>query len=195
MPTVDPGVAWVPEHASARPDDRRGGVLLDRDGCLTVLGHHLTRPDDLEAVPGTAAAVATVAMTHRVAVVTNQSVVGRGMVTPDGMLAMHRRLVELFPQVELVHHCPHLPDDGCGCRKPAPGMPLAVMATLGLDRDRTVLVGDNITDVQAAANAGIRGMLVRTGQGDEHVAPARAAGHEVVADAADALQRLAATGS
>ncbi len=160
-------IRWTPDGRPPRRGDPPGpGLLLDRDGCLTVEVDHLTDPTGLQPEEGAADAVARAAMAGlRIAVVTNQSVVGRGWVEPETMLSMHARLVALFPAVEAVYHCPHLPDVGCPCRKPRPTMLEAAMVDLGLDPARTTMVGDTMTDVGAGERAGVATVLLRTGHG------------------------------
>lgn len=186
-------IRWTPDgRPPRRPDPPGPGLVLDRDGCLTVEEHHLTDPARLRPLPGAQEAVAAAAgLGRRVAVVTNQSVVGRGMVHPDTMRSMHARLAALFPAIEVVYHCPHRPDEGCSCRKPLPRMPLAAVEDLGLDPTRTLLVGDKVTDVEAGRAAGLSAVLVRTGHGRDEAAEATAAGVVVVDDLAAAVAGLA----
>lgn len=185
-------IRWTPDGQPPRRLDPPGpGLVLDRDGCMTVEEDHLTEAERLVPLPGAQQAVARAAESgYRVAVVTNQSVVGRGMVTADGMVAMHARLVVLFPAIEVVYHCPHRPDEGCPCRKPAPAMPVAAINDLGLDPPRTVLVGDKLTDVQAGWAAEVSALMVRTGHGSDEAADAEAAGARLVADLPAAVELL-----
>lgn len=188
---------WTPDGATPRRAVPPGpGLLLDRDGTLTIEGGYLDDPDELVVVPGAAQAVAAAAAAGwRMAVVTNQSAVARGLVTRARLDEMHARLAMQFPSVEAVYDCPHHPDDGCDCRKPAPGMPAAAIADLGLDPDRTVMVGDHLTDCEAARAAGATGVLVRSGHGGNHAAAAIRAGFDVFDDLPDALHHLLAAPS
>lgn len=171
-----------------RADVPGPGMLLDRDGCLTVEAGHLGDPDDLVPCDGAQDAVARLrAAGVRLAVVTNQSAVARGVVDAPGMRRMHARLVELFPGVEAVYHCPHHRDDRCSCRKPSPVMPTAACFDLGLDRDRTWFVGDHLTDAHAALGAGLGTRLLLTGHGDAHRRDAETAGITVVPDLSAAV--------
>lgn len=183
---------WTPDGSSPLRGEPPGpGLLLDRDGTLTVEGGYLGDPDDLEPVPGAPEAVAAArAAGWRIAVVTNQSAVARGLVSRARLDRMHARLAVQYPAVEAIYDCPHHPDDGCDCRKPAPGMPAAAMADLGLDPDRTVMVGDHLTDCEAARAAGVTGILVRSGHGGDHAAAAAAAGFAVVDDLPAAINDL-----
>lgn len=187
-------IRWTPDGEPPRHDDPPGpGLVLDRDGCLTVEGHHLTDPDDLVPEAGAQDAVRRAAAAGlRVAVVTNQSVVGRGLVSADTMLAMHVRLAALFPAIEAIYHCPHRAGQGCTCRKPRPRMPAAAVADLGLDPTRTVMVGDKVTDAGAGRAASLDVMLVRTGHGSDEADQAAAVGIPVVDSLVVAIDRILA---
>jgi histidinol-phosphate phosphatase family protein len=98
----------------------------------------------------------------RVGVVSNQSGVARGIITAAQVDACMDRLAELLGPFDTVQVCPHGPDDGCDCRKPAPGMVKAACAELDVDPARCVVIGDIGADVEAAAAAGAVGILVPT---------------------------------
>jgi histidinol-phosphate phosphatase family protein len=97
-----------------------------------------------------------------VAVVTNQSGVARGLLTPDAVEGVNRRVEELVGPLGPWLVCPHAPEDGCECRKPAPGMILRAAALLGVEPSRCAVIGDIGADVEAARAAGARGVLVPT---------------------------------
>lgn len=147
-------------------------VFLDRDGTVNVEQEGwLTSPEQLELLPGVGAAIARLnAAGVKVILVTNQSAVGRGLLTEAGLAAIHARLDELLAaagaRLDRVQYCPHGPDSTCDCRKPRPGMLLAAAAELGLDPARTVTIGDAPRDLAAGAAAGCGAtVLVRTGKG------------------------------
>lgn len=167
---------WTPDGRAPRRDDGRdAGFLLDRDGCLTVEAGHLGDPDALVPIAGAQDAVARlVDRDIRLAVVTNQSAIARGVTDEPGMARMHARLVDLFPGVEAVYHCPHHADDRCACRKPSPVMPAAAVYDLGLSVMRTWFVGDHLTDTAAARAAGLGTRLLLTGHGRDHAGRAAA---------------------
>jgi histidinol-phosphate phosphatase family protein len=98
----------------------------------------------------------------KVGVVSNQSGVARGLITAEQVEACMQRLAELLGPFDTVQVCPHGPDDGCGCRKPAPGMVKAACAELDVDPARCVVIGDIGADVEAAAAAGAVGIMVPT---------------------------------
>lgn len=147
-------------------------VLVDRDGVLdrepaegwiSDIAEWTWEDGALDGLRALAAAGI------RVSVVTNQSGVGRGVVPAAALETVHGWLGDQLRALGLdlvgVHACPHAPDSGCRCRKPAPGLLLDAIAASGLRREQTVLVGDAERDIAAARAAGIRSVLVRTGKG------------------------------
>jgi HAD superfamily hydrolase (TIGR01662 family) len=138
-------------------------VLFDRDGTLVRDFPYNGDPDWIRPVDGAREAVDRLrAHGVRVGVVTNQSAVGRGLITHAQVDACNAMLAELLGPFDTVQVCPHSPDDGCVCRKPAPGMVLAACAELHVDPARCVVVGDVAADTDAAAAAGAVGILVPT---------------------------------
>jgi histidinol-phosphate phosphatase family protein len=138
-------------------------VLLDRDGTLVEDVPYNTDPARVVPVPGAAAALAKLrAAGVPTAMISNQSGVARGLMTLAQVEAVNRRLEELVGPLGPWLVCPHGPDDGCGCRKPAPGLVLAAAAALGVDPAECVVIGDIGSDIEAARNAGARAILVPT---------------------------------
>jgi len=149
---------------------QRRAVFLDRDGTLLPEMGALARPDAVRLLPGVAAALRRLGHAgYALVVVTNQAVIGRGLAQPAEVRAVHARLRRLLRAegVELagIFVCPHRPEDGCACRKPEPGLLLTAARTLGLGLGESWLVGDTTRDLEAAARAGVRALLVRTGWG------------------------------
>jgi HAD superfamily hydrolase (TIGR01662 family) len=138
-------------------------VLFDRDGTLVHDFPYNGDPAWVRPVDGAREALdALRARGVRVGVVSNQSGVARGIITRGQVDACMVRLDEMLGPFDTVQVCPHGPDDGCSCRKPAPGMVEAACAELDVDPARTVVVGDIGADVEAAAAAGASGILVPT---------------------------------
>lgn len=154
-------------------------VLLDRDGVLiTERPHYVLHPDQVRLLPGAGEAVRRLCDAgSRVFVVTNQSPVGRGLTTFDTLRAIHQRLADLLAEhggrITRFFVCPHRPDNGCTCRKPEPGLLYAARDQAGVDLAHAVLVGDQLSDVQAATRAGCHGVLVRNSSRTEpaHIPP------------------------
>ena len=138
-------------------------VLFDRDGTLVVDVPYNGDPDRVQPLPGAVEAVhAARAAGLPVGVVTNQSGLARGAFDEVQLAAVHARVDELFGAFDAWSVCPHGPEDGCACRKPAPGSVRAAAETLGVEPQDCVLVGDIGADVQAARAAGARSVLVPT---------------------------------
>ncbi|SDM59182.1 haloacid dehalogenase superfamily, subfamily IA, variant 3 with third motif having DD or ED/haloacid dehalogenase superfamily, subfamily IA, variant 1 with third motif having Dx(3-4)D or Dx(3-4)E [Allokutzneria albata] len=145
------------EHVAAR------AVLFDRDGTLVEDVPYNGNPSLVRPMPGAVAAVAAArAGGLAVGVVSNQSGIGRGLLTWDEVGAVNARVEEVFGGFDTWQICPHTPDEGCACRKPEPGMVLAACAELGVLPEETVFVGDIEADVLAAERAGTRSVLVPT---------------------------------
>ncbi len=98
----------------------------------------------------------------KVGVVSNQSGVARGLISVEQVEACNARLEELLGPFDTIQYCPHGPDDGCACRKPAPGMIKSASAELDVDPARVVVIGDIGADVAAAEAAGAIGIMVPT---------------------------------
>jgi D-glycero-D-manno-heptose 1,7-bisphosphate phosphatase len=134
-------------------------VLLDRDGVLNVrppTGSYVRSWAEWRWLPGVPAAIARLgAAGIRIAVITNQAGLARGLMTEADLADIHARmrtdLAAAGGGVDAIFHCPHYVDDGCDCRKPKPGMLLAAQRLLGFDMARTPFVGDDDRDRQAAA--------------------------------------------
>jgi histidinol-phosphate phosphatase family protein len=147
-------------------------VFLDRDGTLVRdvgFGH---RVKDYELLHGVTEALASLRDAgFRFAIVTNQSGIGRGIFAEEDFERFNARLLEDLASagidIEAIYMCPHLPDAGCACRKPSPASLLAARDRFGVDLERSWVIGDHVLDVELAANAGCRGIMVLTGHGAE----------------------------
>ena len=138
-------------------------VLFDRDGTIVHDVPYNTDPDLVAPVDGAREVLDDLRRRGiAVGVVSNQSGVARGLITPAQLDAVNARVGELLGPFDTWQVCPHGTDDGCACRKPAPGMVLAAAAALGLDPGACVVVGDIGADVGAALAAGARAVLVPT---------------------------------
>jgi histidinol-phosphate phosphatase family protein len=138
-------------------------VLFDRDGTLVVDVPYNGDPDLVVAMPGAREAVGRLrAAGVATAVVSNQSGVARGRIRAEQLAAVNRRVEELVGPVGPWFVCPHGPWDGCGCRKPAPGLVKAAADELGVDPADCVVIGDIGSDMEAAWAAGARAVLVPT---------------------------------
>jgi D-glycero-D-manno-heptose 1,7-bisphosphate phosphatase len=145
--------------------DRRRAVFLDRDGTVIEDAGHLSDPDGVQLVPGAAAALRTLrAEGFLLALVSNRSGVGRGLITPEQADTVHRRLVAVLADENVTlddaRYCPHTPDDGCACRKPLPGLLIDAAHALGVDLAASVMVGNTEADVGAGRAAGVRTLAI-----------------------------------
>ncbi|MGE5460447.1 MAG: D-glycero-alpha-D-manno-heptose-1,7-bisphosphate 7-phosphatase [Solirubrobacterales bacterium] len=166
-------------------------VLADRDGTINEQLDYVLSPDQIRLIPGAADALRELrALGLGVVVVTNQSPIARGWLTPAQLESIHDRLSELLRDdgatVDGYYTCPHEPDDGCECRKPGTALAMRAAAEHGFDPAEAFVVGDHRVDVEMGRRLGARTILVLTGHGREELAAAAAFADHVAADLAEA---------
>jgi D-glycero-D-manno-heptose 1,7-bisphosphate phosphatase len=159
-----------PSSPSSLQPALHAALFLDRDGVLNEEVDYLHDPRDLVMIGGVAPVIADCNRRRiPVVVVSNQAGIGRGYYPVEAFNQIAQAIADqLAPhqaRIDAWYHCPHRPDAGCPCRKPAPGLLRDAATALGIDLARSVLVGDKISDLQAARAAGVRAVLVRTGYG------------------------------
>ncbi|WP_373974313.1 D-glycero-beta-D-manno-heptose 1,7-bisphosphate 7-phosphatase [Chitinibacter sp. SCUT-21] len=146
-------------------------LILDRDG---VINHDspnfIKSPDEWTPIAGSLEAIGELSRAGwTIVVATNQSAVGRGIIDVAMLnqihAKMHRAVVNAGGHIDAIFFCPHAPDAGCECRKPAPGMVLDIARRFRVDVQDCLMVGDSLRDLQAVASAGGQPILVRTGNG------------------------------
>jgi HAD superfamily hydrolase (TIGR01662 family) len=144
-------------------DQYPDAVLFDRDGTLISDVPYNGDPERVRPMPG-ARDVLRVLRAHgvRTGVVSNQSGIGRGLLTHAQVDAVNARVEALLGRFGTWQVCPHHPEDGCACRKPAPTMVLRACEALEARPERTYLIGDIEADVEAALAAGATPILVPT---------------------------------
>ncbi|HRV94863.1 MAG TPA: D-glycero-beta-D-manno-heptose 1,7-bisphosphate 7-phosphatase [Anaerolineae bacterium] len=146
-------------------------IFLDRDGVICE-----NRPDyvkswrEFEFLPGAKQSLAALRyLGLPIIVVTNQSAIGRGIVSTNDVETIHHRMTAEIQayggHITHVYCCPHHPEEGCDCRKPQPGMLLQAAQDLGIDLSCSYMVGDAATDLLAGQQAGCHSILVLTGRG------------------------------
>ena len=151
-------------------------VFLDRDGTINKERGHIQTPQDLVLLSGAASAIGRLNESqYLTVVVTNQSVIARGKCTEADMDAIHDRLQLLIGEygayINRIYYCPHYPDRlipgdrqdlkiVCDCRKPEPGLILRAAKEMNIDLNMSWMVGDMISDIEAAKMAGIRSILL-----------------------------------
>ena len=175
----------------------RAAAFLDRDGTITVERSYITRPQDIQLVPGAAEAIVELNRSGVLAViVSNQSGVARGLMSEEDMAAVHAATESLLLKggavLDGAYYCPNHPDGtverytrDASCRKPAKGMLELAVRDLGIDLSRSTMVGDQLTDVELANRAGIPAVLVMTGKGAAHFELAAERGLRVSAQVPD----------
>lgn len=145
-------------------------VLLDRDGTLIHERHYLARVEDVDLLPATGRGLRLLSQLGlKLAVLTNQSGLGRGYFDENAMKAVHERMTQLLAKegVSLadVYVCPHTPSDGCNCRKPELGLVHRAVAEWNFDPATCFVIGDKPCDIELGRRLGATTFLVRTGYG------------------------------
>ena len=146
-------------------------VILDRDGVINEdAPDYVKTPEEWKPIPGSLEAVAKLHQAgFYVAIASNQSAVGRGLITLETLSRIQRKmdqaLDELGAGIDALFFCPHVPGTGCNCRKPKPGLLEDVGRRLNVSLDDVPFIGDTQKDVDAATAVGARPMLVLTGKG------------------------------
>ncbi|ADU63289.1 MAG: D-glycero-beta-D-manno-heptose 1,7-bisphosphate 7-phosphatase [Pseudodesulfovibrio sp.] len=174
-------------------------VLLDRDGTIIFDRHYLHDPAGVELLPGAAQGMRRMReLGWGLAVLTNQSGVGRGYYDEASVLACNARMAELLlaqgVRLDGIFFCPHEPEAACGCRKPAPGLMEQAARSLGFDPHESVMIGDKDVDMLLGRAVGAATILVRTGKGGEHEARCRDSADFVADDLLQAADILATLG-
>jgi D,D-heptose 1,7-bisphosphate phosphatase len=147
-------------------------IFLDRDGTLNPDPGYISAPEKFELFPGTVEALKSLADAgFKLVLITNQSGIARGLITPQQLEAIHEKLRRLLYEggVELtaIYCCPHHPDfpeddgkTGCLCRKPAPGLVRLAIEQHNIDTQHSFVIGDRDSDLQLAVNAGITPVFI-----------------------------------
>ena len=157
--------------------DLRPAVFIDRDGVLIEDIHLLTKPSEVRLFDGTPRAILSLKLAgYKVVVVSNQTVVARGLATEHDVHKVHEWIQHLLVEaggerIDAFYFCPHHPHAtlpqyrvACECRKPRPGLLLQAASELGIDLHSSYMVGDRITDIIAGQRAGCTTILVKSGR-------------------------------
>lgn len=175
-------------------------VILDRDGVLNREaegGGYVREPAEFHWLPGALEALAILRGAGvRVSIATNQSGVGRGLMSTAQLAAVHAHMqaqaAAAGGALDAVLVCPHAPQAQCLCRKPAPGLIQAAIARSGIPATESLVVGDDGRDLEAARRAGVAAALVRTGKGRQTEAQLSGTDVAVYDDLAQLARALAA---
>jgi len=137
-------------------------LFLDRDGVINIDHGYVSRIDDFEFVPGVLEFIRRMQERgYLPIVVTNQSGIGRGYYSEEDFEKLTQYMLERMREAGItigrdqVFFCPHTPEEGCSCRKPAPGMLLAAEERFDLNMPNSVMIGDKASDIEAAEAAGV----------------------------------------
>lgn len=159
---------------------KHAAVFLDRDGTINEEVGYLDSLEKLKIIPEAFAAIRLINQNGMKAVViTNQSGVARGLFSEEFVQTVHaliqKQLKARKAFIDAFYHCPHHPTEGqgvylqtCNCRKPAPGLLFKAADEMEIDLGQSYMIGDMPKDIEAAKRAGAKGILVRTGYGQEH---------------------------
>ena len=146
-------------------------IILDRDGVINFDSDAFIKsPDEWRPIPGSLDAIARLTQSGwRIVVATNQSGIGRGLMDMASLNAinskMHKAVLQAGGRIDAVFYCPDTADSDSPCRKPNPGMFLAISERFNSSLERVPAVGDGLRDFQAAAAVGAQPLLVLTGKG------------------------------
>lgn len=176
--------------------DRDGVLIENRDDYIRAWSQVLVFPKTLSSLKRIQSAG------YKIVIVTNQSAVGRGLITMQLAEEINQTLMDLIRndgvQVDGVYICPHRPEDDCDCRKPKPGMLLQAARELSLDLARSWLIGDAWSDLLAGQAVNLRGeILVKTGRGLDQLRlpkPENLDGFTIAEDLAEAVDAILAKG-
>jgi D-glycero-D-manno-heptose 1,7-bisphosphate phosphatase len=177
---------------------KRRFVLLDRDGTINVERQYLSRVEDFELLPNALAGMRRFReLGLGMVVLTNQSGLARGYFDRAAVDAIHRRFTDLLEKegipLDGIYICPHVDEDDCACRKPAPGLARTAARELDFDPTDAFVVGDKPCDIELGKRLGATTLLVRTGYGEQYAADPTVQPDHVVADlleAAAAIERI-----
>ena len=145
-------------------------VILDRDGTINQASDEFVKsPEEWHPLPGALEAIGRLNHAgYHVVLATNQSGLGRGLFDVAALNSVHAHMVKTLAahggRIDAVFYCPHAPDEGCHCRKPAPGLLEQIAERYGVTLQGVPYIGDSLRDMQAAAAAGCAPHLVCTGR-------------------------------
>jgi histidinol-phosphate phosphatase family protein len=159
-------------------------VLLDRDGTIIVERNYLSDPAGVELLPGATRGLKQLrAVGLGLVVITNQSGIGRGYFSSAEVEKVHGRMVHLLAQagatLDAIYICPHAPEQGCSCRKPAPAMAVRAAEEWAFDLRESFVIGDKPCDIDLGRRVGAVTLLTRTGYGAQYAAAGLAADYTV----------------
>jgi len=164
------------DSGAGRGEKKRPAVFLDRDGTIIDDIGYLGDPAGIAFYPGVPDALKRLQECgYLLVVITNQSGIGRGFFPEEDALAVNHAMLRMLGAqgvaLNAIYYCPHHPEDDCSCRKPGLLMVSRALDDLGIDADRSWIVGDMGKDVHTGVNAGLRPILVETGKAEKGDVP------------------------
>lgn len=159
-------------------------IFLDRDGVICKNRRDYIKSwREFQFIPQAQRYLAELSkLPYSIVVVTNQSAIGRKIISENTVTEIHRRMIveiEAYGgRIDRVMVCPHRPDEGCQCRKPSPGMLLAAEQELVIDLSRSFMIGDAASDVVAGQEVRCQALLVLSGRGQQQLAEALSSAKE-----------------
>jgi len=175
-------------------------IFLDRDGVIIEnRANYIRNWADVVFYPKALASLARMySSPYKIIVVTNQSAVGRNIISEQAAIAINQQIRMVITgaggRIDGIYMCPHAPQDQCDCRKPKPGLLLQAAKDLDIDLQSSIMIGDAWSDLMAGQNAGVGHLiLVHTGRGEEQASeppPPNLRSHIQVTDLSEALKPL-----
>ena len=149
-------------------------VYLDRDGTINHdSADYIKSRSEFKFIPGSIEAIRLLTISGFTSIViTNQSALARNFISPAELGFIHTMMKDAIVsgggKITDIFFCPHMPNDGCECRKPAPGLMLQAQRKYNIDLSKSIMVGDSAKDIECARNAGCgKAVLVNSGKDDE----------------------------
>jgi D-glycero-D-manno-heptose 1,7-bisphosphate phosphatase len=145
-------------------------IFLDRDGVINEeRKDYVKSVKEFQIMKNIPDAIITLKKKgFLVIIITNQSAINRGLMTKKTLDGIHNHLQKILKDnktsIDDFYICPHMPDDNCQCRKPNPGMLMKAAQEHNIDMNQSFMIGDSLTDVQAAQKAGCKGILLKHNQ-------------------------------
>jgi histidinol-phosphate phosphatase family protein len=171
----------------------RKAVFVDKDGTLVVNVPYNVDPARITLTTGAQQGIAhLVEKNYRVIVISNQPGAALGLFPEDALRQVEERLRDLLPRLDGFYYCPHLPDEGCGCRKPEAGLIERAAREHCVDLAASWMIGDILDDVEAGRRAGCRTILLDAGNETEWRVSEQRSPHHIARDLSEAAAIIAA---
>lgn len=152
-------------EGSKKAPETKKYIILDRDGTIIRLVHHLKDAEQVEIIPGVADALGELkSLGFRFGIISNQSVIGRGKANTFEVEEVNRKITDYFDKLSIEFDfflfCPHKPEDECLCRKPKTLLGEIVMEKFSIDPSKSFMIGDAISDIEFGNRLGLKSILI-----------------------------------